>query len=222
MENHHPTRKDFQIDRLILFTDAVFAIAITLLIIEIKVPEIHGAITENNFIEAMVTLIPKFSGFAISFFIIGLYWFVHHTMFGYVINYTSKLIWINIIFLFSIVIMPFSTAVYSEYSTNEEYASLISPFAVYVANICFTGIMNFVLLSYIFNPKNNISEHSPSNYNIKLAKKRALIIPIIFIITLIITYFIPGYGRLFLFSIPIFMRFLKAKKTETVKLKKKH
>ena len=53
--------------------------------------------------------------------------------------------------------MPFSTAVFSEYSVKE-YANLHAPFAVYVANISFTGIMNFVLLSYIFNTKNKVSE----------------------------------------------------------------
>lgn len=215
MENqHHPDRKEFQLDRLVLFTDAVFAIAITLLIIEIKVPELHGPITEDAFWDSMIELIPKFGGFIVSFFIIGLYWFVHHNMFGFVINYTTKLIWLNIIFLFSIVIMPFTTAVYSEYSMNEEYINLISPFAVYVANICLTGIMNYILLDYIFNPKNKITEFTPSKIEISYAKKRALAVPIIFVLTMIITYFLPGIGKLFLFTIPIVMRFLNPKKVK--------
>lgn len=223
MENqHHPERKNFQLERLILFTDAVFAIAITLLIIEIKVPEIHGVISEGNFWNAMLELLPKFSGFAVSFFIIGLYWFVHHNMFGFVVNYTPKLIWLNIIFLFSIVLMPFSTAVYSEYSTNEEYIKLLSPFAIYVANICFTGIMNFVLLSYIFNPKNKVSEHAPSNEAIRISKIRALTIPSIFVLSLIITYFLPGIGKMFLFTIPFAMRFLRPKKVNTIKISSKN
>lgn len=213
---HHPERKEFQIDRLILFTDAVFAIAITLLIIEIKVPELHGNITEENFWVAIGQLIPKFSGFVLSFFIIGLYWFVHHNMFGFVVNYTSKLIWLNIIFLFSIVLMPFSTAVYSEYSTTEEYLKLISPFAIYVANMCFIGIMNYILLSYIFNPKNGISEHAPSKETIKYSKIRALTIPVIFVLTLLISYFLPGIGKLFLFTIPIAMNFLRVKNKKAI------
>ncbi|MBN8788069.1 MAG: hypothetical protein J0I84_13345 [Terrimonas sp.] len=56
--------------------------------------------------------------------------------------------------------MPFSTAVYSEYST-EEHIHLIAPYTVYIMNICFTGAMNYVLLNYIYNEKNGISEFVP-------------------------------------------------------------
>ena len=84
---------------MIFFSDAVFAIAITLLIIEIKVPEIDGAhANEHAFINSLLSLVPKFFGFIFSFFIIGLYWFIHHKMFGYVINYTNRLIWLNLCF----------------------------------------------------------------------------------------------------------------------------
>lgn len=202
---HHPDRKEFQLDRLILFTDAVFAIAITLLVIDIKVPELHGSISEGAFWNAVGTMMPKISGFLISFFMIALYWYVHHYIFGFVVNYTPKLIWLNIFFLLSIVLMPFTTALYSEYSTSEEYIKLLSPFAVYVANICFAGIMNFILLNYIFNPKHNIANHFPPREHLLLSKSRALIIPGVFLLTLFISSFLPLLGRFFLFTIPVFM-----------------
>ncbi|MFT3747834.1 MAG: TMEM175 family protein [Agriterribacter sp.] len=207
MENHHPDRKDFQIDRIILFTDAVFAIAITLLIIEIKVPEIAHDATDGDFFRALLQLLPKFMGFAVSFFIIGLYWFIHHKMFGYVINYTPKLIWLNLIFLFSIVLMPFSTAVYSEYST-EAHIHLVAPYAVYVINICFTGVMNYVLLNYIYNEKNGIAEYVPDKKSQVAAKQRAMAIPVVFLVSLLLTCIWPAWGRMFLFVIPVVIRML--------------
>src|SRR5712675_1560100 len=120
---HHELKKDpsadkagFQLERMILFSDAVFAIAITLLVIEIKVPLIDRHVaTDALLLNALDELIPKFIGFFISFFIIGLYWTIHHRMFGYVINYTRRLLWLNLIFLLAVVLMPFSTAFYSEY-----------------------------------------------------------------------------------------------------------
>lgn len=207
---HHPERKEFQIDRIILFTDAVFAIAITLLVIEIHVPEIPHNGTEKDFWMAMLTLVPKFVGFIVSFFFIGLYWKIHHTMFGFVVNYTSKLIWLNLIFLLSIVLMPFSTAVYSEYSTPE-YAHLIAPFVVYAVNVSFSGVMNYILLNYIYNVKNKVAAHLPSKMIISYSKRRALAIPIIFTITVLLTIIFPGIGRAFLFTIPIVMRLLRPK-----------
>src|SRR5450631_3763022 len=112
-------KKEFQLERLILFSDAVFAIAITLLVIELKIPEIPRQwVTETKLVEILANLIPKFVGFLISFFIIGLFWTIHHRMFGYVVNYNPKLLWLNLIFLLFIVIMPFSTSFYSEYISN--------------------------------------------------------------------------------------------------------
>lgn len=69
---------------------------------------------------------PSKKEFQIARIIIGLYWFIHHRMFGYVINYDGKLIWLNLLFLFSIVLMPYTTAAYSAYSTPE-YVRLVLP-----------------------------------------------------------------------------------------------
>jgi uncharacterized membrane protein len=211
---YHHSKKNFQVERLVLFSDAVFAIAITLLIIEIKVPEIHGdLVTEHSFLHAFLLLLPKFLGFIFSFFIIGLYWFIHHRMFGYVINYNGKLIWLNLFFLFSIVLMPFSTAVYSEYS-SPEYINLISPYVVYVANICLTGFINFIMWAYIGNPRNELAEGFPGGDFLPKAKIRSLLLPFIFILSLLISWLInPIVGRFFLFLTPIIMSLVRNKRT---------
>ncbi len=140
---HHPDRKEFQIDRLILFTDAVFAIAITLMVLSFTVPDLPATGTDKDFLIAMVNEIPKFFGFVISFFLVGLYWYLHHKSFGFVVNYTSGLIWLNLVFLFFVVLMPFSTSIYSEYSFSERI-HLQAPYGVYVANICCLGIMGIL------------------------------------------------------------------------------
>lgn len=131
-------------------------------------------------------------------------------MFGFVVNYTPKLFWLNLIFLLSIVLMPFSTSVYSSYSTPE-HIYLVLPFAIYAANISFTGIMNYVLLNYIFKPENGVAEHIPSKDQILFSKRRALAIPAIFSISVLLTIFLPGIGRMFLFVIPFAMKFLRTK-----------
>lgn len=211
----HPDKKQFQLERLILFSDAVFAIAITLLVIELKVPFIDKHhLTEAAFWDAFSNMWPKFGGFALSFFLIGLYWTIHHKIFGYVQNYNQKLLWLNLLFLFSIVLMPFSTAVYSEYS-KPEYVHLLSPYAIYVFNICFICFMNFWLWAYITNPKNKLAESSISAITIRNGKARSVTLASVFLLSLLICLWQPGIGRILLFLIPLAMK-LVVKKEKTV------
>ncbi|MEP6628093.1 MAG: TMEM175 family protein, partial [Ginsengibacter sp.] len=144
----HDSKKEFQLERMILFSDAVFAIAITLLIIDLKIPDIPAPVTDQKMSNSVISLIPKFTGFVLSFFIIGLYWTIHHRIFGFIIGYTNKLVWLNLIFLFGIVLMPFSTSFYSEYLL--EYLKL--PVIFYAINISFLGVMNYIVWKYVSNP----------------------------------------------------------------------
>ncbi|WP_051190493.1 TMEM175 family protein [Kaistella palustris] len=212
---HQAAKHDFQVERLIFFSDAVFAIAITLLVIDLKVPKIEGAISDQNFMIALAHELPQLSGFILSFFIIGLYWTVHHNIFGYVIRNSTKLVWINLVFLFTIALMPFSTAVYSEYSFSGKYNNLLAPFGVYVINIGLIGLMNYILNRYIFDPKNKAAEGFSSNY-VKFGKLRAIAIPAVFAFALLVGFFDVNIGRMMLFLIPVVMVILhrKQKKEE--------
>src|SRR4051794_16269100 len=100
---HNELKKEFQLERMILFSDAVFAIAITLLALEIKVPEIDKHIVSDALLaDKLNELIPKFIGFFVSFFVIGIYWVAHHRMFGFVVNYNQRLLWLNLFFLLAV------------------------------------------------------------------------------------------------------------------------
>jgi uncharacterized membrane protein len=217
---HNELKKEFQIERMILFSDAVFAIAITLMAIEIKVPVIEHDVTDHALLKALAHLLFKFAGFLISFFIIGLYWTVHHRMFSFVENYNGKLLWLNLFFLLSIVLMPFSSGLYGEYSGSIQ---LIVPYAVYVANICLSGYLNYRLWKYIGDPKNNLASAALTPDMLSLSIKRALVAPGIFLCSLIPAFFVsysiwaPVIGRYFPMLIPVVMRIIKKKQDRKLK-----
>jgi uncharacterized membrane protein len=201
---HNELKKEFQLERLILFSDAVFAIAITLLVIEIKIPEIHEKpVTDNAVLHNLAELIPKFVGFIVSFLLIGQYWIVHHRMFSFVINFTDRLIWLNILFLFAIALMPFSTGFYSEYVLR----GVVTPIIFYTANIALLGIANFLMWRYLSNQRNNLTE----NLTPALAKYfslRALTVPTIFVIFSFVYLYYPTVAFFIPMLIPFIMRLI--------------
>ena len=203
---HHESKKEFQLERLILFSDAVFAIAITLLVIEIRVPELHDDYTDTALLKKLGQLVPKFLGFIISFFIIGRYWVVHHTIFGFVTRYDAKLIRLNLFFLFTIVLMPFTNGLYGEYSAPHTM-HLITPVAFYAGNVCLTGLTNYMLYSYVSNPKHKLAEFPSENY-VREGKMRSLIVPSIFLLSIPVAMFNGYLARYVPILIPIVMGFV--------------
>lgn len=216
MSDHlqHELKKEFQLERMILFSDAIFAIAITLLVLEIKVPNINRHIaTDAMLSQSLDELMPKLVGFLLSFFFIGLYWTIHHRMFGFVVNYTRKLLWLNLYFLFAVVLMPFSTAFFSEYLLR----FLKIPMLIYSGNIVFLGVMNILLWLHITNPKNELVEGLNAEES-KYFLIRAILIPVMFIIFSVLYFFANKTIVIYLFLLlPIATRairtFFKKKKT---------
>ncbi|PSR56771.1 DUF1211 domain-containing protein [Adhaeribacter arboris] len=195
------SKREFQLERMILFSDAVFAIAITLLVIEIKVPHLEVQ-SDQAVIQELLHLLPKILGFITSFFVIGIYWTVHHRIFGTVINYNAKLLWLNLLFLLSIALMPFSTALYSEFYMPH----LIVPYLFYTVNISLIGVLNYTIVKHINNPKNQLKEEYEEPNLVKAAYARALMMPIIFIIGLIVGLLtFPALGRLCPVLIPVYL-----------------
>lgn len=205
------TKKEFQLERLILFSDAVFAIAITLLIIEIKVPHLE-IVSDDIVLTELLHMLPKFIGFIFSFFIIGIYWTVHHRLFSYVTDYDSKLIWLNILFLFSIVLMPFTTALYNEY--YQPYLHV--PFLIYSLNICLTGLINYILVKHLAYSKNKITTGFDNKNLIKSAIAKSWMMPVLFVLGLIISYIFPPWvGRMSPGLVPLYIWIVNKKYGKT-------
>ncbi len=155
MAKHFPSERDhFQVERIILFTDAVFAIAITLLIIEIKVPHFdsHGLATERQLRDATLDQIPEWAGFLVSFLVIGSYWRAHHRQFNHVIRYDSTLLSRNLLFLMTIVIMPYTSAFFSNYFFYD------LPFLLYCINVMAAGLLQMWLWQHINDPRAKLND----------------------------------------------------------------
>jgi len=120
--------------RLETFADGVFAIAITLLIIEIKVPH---ADPEHGLWTALFHLWPSYIGYFISFITIGIMWVNHHAIFQYVRRCDRRFLFANVFFLAGIAFVPFPTAVLAEHLPDpvrrQEAATFFSAWYVVIA-----------------------------------------------------------------------------------------
>jgi len=128
MENHsneeqhcnigkHP-KQDFQVERIAFFSDAVFAIVITLLVIEFKVPHITDNSTFQDVCNQLFDLKYHFFAILFSFFLIASYWSRHHFLFKYIHNYNKQIIIANMLVLLPIIFFPFTTAFWAESFKN--------------------------------------------------------------------------------------------------------
>jgi uncharacterized membrane protein len=133
------------LERLIFFSDAVFAIAITLLVLNIKLPgnlTPPNTITSDQLLQAVVDQTGNILGYAIGFLVLGVYWIVHHHAFQYIKRYDGRLLWINIIFLMFVAFLPFPTSLLGQYGNL--------PFAVcfYAASVAIAGLMSTLIWLY--------------------------------------------------------------------------
>ena len=128
-ESHPPERSKAQFERLVFFSDAVFAIAITLLVLDLKLPPgSHGTVDLSQIGD-------KLFGFGLSFAVIGLYWINHHQLFGALKREDSLLRYVNLLFLASVVFLPFPTSVIAEFPATP------SSVTFYAASVASVGLL---------------------------------------------------------------------------------
>lgn len=125
-EPRHP-RHNFLIERIAFFSDAVFAIAITLMVIEIHPPLVNKGDTEAMVWEKFKEILPQFLGLIVSFWLIGSSWLRHHQLFKYIDNYDMRFMVINLWLLFTIILFPFSTG----FLFNSLFSGAVTKLQVY-------------------------------------------------------------------------------------------
>lgn len=169
-----PISDELGLERLVFFSDAVIAIAITLLAIEIRLPALpEGA----PLAPALWALWPRYLSFGISFIVIGTYWIAHHNMFEYIDRYTPTLLWLNLLFLMCIAFTPFPTAVVGEYGTTAG-AQIF-----YAGSVVVTGGVKLILWAYAARER-RLLEGEITAAQIRAVAVRGVITPLVFLISI--------------------------------------
>ena len=111
--------RDLEFDRALLFTDAVYAIAMTLLVVGIAVPTVSGdSDSPSAMLDALGDKSSEFISFFVAFWIIGRYWLAHHSFVSRLRSADHRLISINLVYLGFVAFLPFPTALIGQYEEN--------------------------------------------------------------------------------------------------------
>jgi len=181
LNTEQQTPHGFSIETLSLFSDAVFAIAITLLAIDIRVPQLAEELIATQLNNEIVGLLPRFISFILTFFIVGSYWISYHRTIYRIKRYDRGLIFLNLLFLFFIVLLPFPNDLIGKYPTQQ--VAVI----VYAILIIATGI-SLCLLWIHASRHYRLIDKSLSEKYIRRLNLRLLISPIIFIISIPVSF----------------------------------
>ena len=129
--------------RLEAFSDGMFAIILTILVLELHLPELENSSFEA-FRAGMIELAPKFFAFLFSFFIVAIFWVNHHHIVHKIQKVDSRLLWLNVALLFSACLFPFITAFIGDYPAN--------PFvvALYPLNMALSSLILGKFWKYAF------------------------------------------------------------------------
>ncbi|MES1225814.1 MAG: TMEM175 family protein, partial [Bacteroidota bacterium] len=156
------------VKRIEALSDGVFAIALTLLVLEIKVPEVHAQ-TEKDLLNALGELTPKFLSYFLSFMTMGIFWTGQALQLSYIENYNRDLNWNSLFFLLCVSLLPFTTAFLGQYTTFK------LAIGIYWLNILLLGMLLFIHWNYAY--KNGfISVKGDQLENINKAVRKRIII----------------------------------------------
>jgi uncharacterized membrane protein len=167
---------DLGFERIVFFSDAVMAIAITLLVIDLKLPDIPATVAAAELPTRLTELTPRIMSFVISFAVVGIYWSSHHRYFSYIKRYDGRLIILNLVFLLFIVLMPFVASLLGQYS--------YLPIAViaYGLAVAATGFSIGSIWWYASYRHRLVDPDLDADF-IRTRNRVALVVPLIFIVS---------------------------------------
>lgn len=183
--------------RFFAFSDGVFAIAITLLALDLKVP-VLPADQISRLPQEILNQIPSFMSYAISFIVVGTYWNAHHRMFRFIVKYDNALLWLNILFLMTLCFLPFPTVL-----TNR-YINQVFPTVFYAGSVAVIGLTMNLLWAYAAWKHRLLAPHLPKEM-VRQVTWRMLTPPVFFIASIPFALLNPRLSQ-FIWILAMFIR----------------
>lgn len=179
--------------RLTALTDGVFAIAMTLMVIDLTLPKEKPV---HDLAEALLALWPGFVAYAISFGLLGIYWSAHHSMFRFIQKTSHELVWLNVVFLAFVSLIPFSTSVLAAH--HGEPLAL----AVYGGTQMMIGLSLLPIWLHATRGRRLVAPELPQ-YVVRYAVSRMLVAVVCYGLATCLAVISPVLGLILFASVPL-------------------
>jgi uncharacterized membrane protein len=179
------------VERLIMFSDAVFAIAMTLLVLDLRVPLIPSSLstdaTNSQLARDLANLAPAYFAYVLSFTVIAVYWRAHHRKFLAIERVDDGLVVLNLLFLLSVSFLPFPTSVLSRYG-NTVVATVL-----YACSMTLVGALSGLITLWAGRRHLNAPEVDVGHA--RFAGWRSMVVPIVFAVSIPVALADPKLAR---------------------------
>lgn len=163
-------------NRIEAFSDGVIAIIITIMVLELKIPELVKCAHEEDIWNALLSLVPKIMSYLLSFIVIAILWINHHSLFDKLPHSTSSLVWHNSFLLFVMSLIPLPTAFLAEHLHTIQ-AAMFYGFIMFLNSFAFFLLRRHVEVRLKLIPYNRMIQTS----NIFSMSLYALSIPLAYV-----------------------------------------
>jgi uncharacterized membrane protein len=199
-----PKVNEIGIQRVEALTDGVFAIAMTILVLDLKIPpEVREA--APDLMSALWAQSDKFVCYFWGFLLLGAFWITHVRKFRVLRGSDANHVWLNLLILIFVCLIPFSTSLLGEDSSNSVAQ------AVFAVNLFVVGMLYYLSWHYVSRNKRLLHE-SVSPERIKFITRLYLVIPIISLVALACAFLIPSLSTTVYLAIPVAFAVLKRSK----------
>ena len=193
---HAAAPSAMSLSRVTAMSDGVFAIAITLLVFNIKTPELPDG-DLNRLPQILWMAWPALLSYVLSFLIIGMYWVTHHNIFHHIQRSNRLLLWLNLLFLMCVAFIPFSAGLLGRYERAQ------SAIVLYGATLIVTGLTLQVLWAYVSH-KRRLTDDVLNSRMVRKASFKILSVPMVCAISILASFVSPRISLGIYLLVPFF------------------
>ncbi len=197
--NSDATESGVTTHRIEALTDGIFAIAMTLLVLTLDIPEAKTELIQTVELHRMlIGQMHKFFNYALSFLLLAIFWVKHHQQFHFIKRTNRKHLWINIVTLMFIALIPFSTSLIGDYNDDR-----VAEF-FFASNLFIIGML--FLWNWVYATKGHrLVDRSLDPQRIALWKKRGAVIPLVSLLAMVLSLTNPQFTFYAYLLIPIIL-----------------